>query len=80
MDIITPTATDDMKNRLKEFTMFGTAQFLERAAIEILIAFDKNNVKADKCTKYLAKFVDLSATGLSVAGGLGPMAKGIHVD
>ena len=75
--VLSPTEPDTMKNRLKEFMMYGTAQFMQTAATEILISLDKNNVKAKKYSKYLAKFVDLGATGLSVAGGLGPVSKGI---
>ena len=77
MDVLSPTEPDTMKNRLKEFMMYGTAQFMQTAATEILNSLDKNNIKGEKYSKYLAKFVSLGATGLSVASGLGPGARGI---
>ena len=46
IDIFTPTASDNMTNRLKEFMTYGTIQFMQTAATQILISFDKNNVKA----------------------------------
>ena len=77
MNTFSPTASDNMKNRLKEFMLYGITQFMERAATEILNSMDKDNIKAKKCTKYFAKVVDVSATGISILGGAGPMAKGI---
>ena len=77
MDVLSPTEPDNLKNRLKEFMMYGTAQFMQTAATEILNSLDKNNIKAKKYSKYLTKFVGLGATGLSFAGGLGPVSKGI---
>ena len=77
MKATSPTAHDTPTNRLKEFLMYGTAQFMQRAATEILISADKNNAKTEKCTKYLAKIVDLGATGIGHAAGLGPLSKGV---
>ena len=77
MKVFTPTAPDNIKGRLVEFMSFGTAQFMQRASMEILISLDKNNVEAKKYSKYLAKIIDVGATGLGFVGGLGPMAKGI---
>lgn len=77
MKVTSPTGHDTPIKRFKEFMMYGTAQFMQRAATEILISMDKNNAKAKKCTKYLAKIIDVGATGLGVAAGLGPMSKSV---
>ena len=77
MNLISQTASDSPQNRFKEFMMYGTAQFMQRASTEILISLDKNNAKSKKCSKYLAKCIDIGVTGLSALGGLGPMSKGI---
>ena len=78
MKVTSPTGHDTPIKRFKEFMMYGTAQFMQRAATEILISMDKNNAKAKKCTKYLAKIIDVGATGLGVAAGLGPMRPHAH--
>ena len=43
MKVTSPTGHDTPIKRFKEFMMYGTAQFMQRAATEILISMDKNN-------------------------------------
>ena len=58
-----PTLEDTFGNRCKEFALYSTTQFFQRAATEIIISEDKKNAEPSTCSKYLGKIVDASVTG-----------------
>ena len=76
MDTFSPTAKDTMRNRLRELSMFGTVQFNQRVATEIMISMDKNHAQVGTCTKYIGKVVEAGVAGGLSAGSV-PMASGI---
>ena len=77
LQTVSPTALDNIKNRLREFVDYAAAHFILRAATEVLISMDKNNAQSGKCAKYLGKIADATITAGGFIGGVGPMAKGI---
>ena len=78
MDEMSPTAEDNMKNRLREFLLHGLIQFNQTASTNILISMDKDNAKTSKCANYIGKIVNASVTGGAfLAGAAGPLAKGV---
>ena len=61
---LSPTLEDTFVNRCKEFALYSTTQFFQRAATEILVSEDKNNAEPSNCSKYLGKIVDASVTSM----------------
>ena len=77
MKILSPTAEDTIKNRLRVYLLHGATKFNHTAATYILISLDKDNAKTSKSAKYLGKVVEGSVSGAAFLGGAGPMSKAI---
>ena len=77
MKILSPTAEDTIKNRLRVYLLHGATKFNHTAAAYILISLDKDNAKTSKSAKYLGKVVEGSVSGAAYLGGAGHMSKAI---
>ena len=76
MDTLSPSMKDSLRNRLKEHLLFGTVQFFQRIAREILVSMDKDNAQVGKSSKYISKVVDAAITTGGLLAGAGPAARG----
>ena len=76
MDTLSPSLKDSLRNRLKEYLMFGTVHFFQRIAREILVSMDKDNAQVGKSSKYISKVVDAAVTTGGFLAGAGPAARG----
>ena len=72
MKILSPTAEDTIKNRLRQYLLHGATKFNHTAATYILMSLDKDNAKTSKSAKYMGKVVEGSVSGAAFLGGAGP--------
>ena len=76
MDTLSPSLKDSLRNRLKEYLIFGAVQFFQNIAREILVSLDKDNAQVGKSSKYISKVVDAAITTGGLLAGAGPAARG----
>ena len=62
MDTFSPNLKDSLRNRLREYLIFGTDRFNHQIAREILISLDKDNAQVGKSSKLISKAVDAAIT------------------
>ena len=76
MDTYSPSFKDSLRNRLREYLIFGTVQFNQTIAKQILVSMDKDNAQVGKSSKLISKAVEAA-----VLAGAGPAARGpsIHL-
>ena len=79
VSVSSPTSEDNMKNRFREFVLYGAIEFNQAVATQILISTDKNNTKSSKGAKYIGKVVEVSVTGTGLVAGLGQITKPIGI-
>ena len=76
MDNLSPSLKDSLRNRLKEYLIFGTVDFFQHIAREILVSMDKDNAQVGKSSKYISKVVDAAITTGGLLAGAGPASRG----
>ena len=79
MDTISPNLKDSLRNRLREYLIFGTVQFNQTIAKQILVSMDKDNAQVGKSSKLISKAVDAAVTTGGFLAGAGPAAKGLSI-
>ena len=79
MDTFSPSLKDSLRNRLKEYLIFGTVQFFQNIAREILVSMDKDSAEVGKSSKFIAKAVDAAVTTGALVAGAGPAARGLSM-
>ena len=62
-------ADDNMKNRFREFVLFGAIEFNQAIATQILISTDRNNAKTNTGAKYVGKVVEAGVKGAGFLEG-----------
>ena len=75
MDFLSPTSEDTIRNRLREFVLYGALEFNQSVATQILISMDRNNAKSCKGAEYIGKVVGASVTGAGIFEGTIPIGK-----
>ena len=75
MNVSSPTSKDTMKNRFREFVLYGAIEFNQSVATKILISMDKNNAKTCKGAEYIGNLVEASVKGAGFLEGPIPIGK-----
>ena len=64
-----------MKNRFREFVLYGAIEFNQSVATQFLISMDKNNAKTCKGAQYIGNLVEASVKGAGFLEGPIPISK-----
>ena len=75
LDFLSPTSEDTIRNRFREFVLYGALEFNQSVATQFLISMDRNNAKSCKGAEYIGKVVGASVTGAGILEGTIPIGK-----